>query len=259
MEEDLRVVEVTADALLETPCCGIKNVEHEGHIAKREWLEEHFRRGLISRILLTPDNRQNGFIEYLPGEYAWRGVEAKGYMFIHCLWTFFKKYQGQGYAKRLVESCIEDAKQAEMKGVAVVARSKPWLASSDIFLKLGFHVVDTALPDYELLVKKSEPTAPDPCFKGDWDEKLRKYGKGLTIIRSDQCPHTLRFSSSIAEEARKTFGLETRIEVLKTYRDAQNAPTPYAVFLILYNGEILTDHQISKTRFRNILNKILKS
>lgn len=258
MAEKLRVVEIEPHALLETPCCGIKNVKHEGHIAKREWLQEHFRKGLISRILLTPDNRQNGFIEYLPAEHAWRGVEAKGYMFIHCLWTFFRQYQGQGYAKRLVASCIEDAKQAEMKGVAVVARSKPWLARSDIFLRLGFAVVDTAPPDYELLVKKFEPTAPDPCFKGDWDEKIKKYGKGLTIVRSDQCPHTLRFSSSIAEEARKTFGLETRIEVLKTYRDAQNAPTPYAVFLILYNGEILADHQISKTRFRNIMNKILK-
>ena len=257
MEEDLRVVEVSADSLLETPCCGIKNVEHEGHIAKREWLEEQFKLGLKSRILMTPDNRQNGFIEYLPGEYAWRGVEAKGYMFIHCLWTFFKKYQRQGYAKRLVESCIEDAKQAEMKGVAVVARSKPWLASSDIFLRLGFEVVDTALPDYQLLVKKFEPTAPDPRFKGDWEEKLKKYGEGLTIICADHCPHTLRFSSSIAEEARKSFGLETRIEVLKTYQQAQNAPTAYAVFLITYEGRLLADHQISKTRFKNIMNEVL--
>jgi hypothetical protein len=146
-----------------------------------------------------------------------------------------------------------------MRGVAVVARPKPWLASSDIFLKLGFDVVDTAPPDYELLVRKLDESAPDPRFKGGWEEKLKKYGRGLTIIRADQCPHTLRFSSSIAEEALKTYGLETHIEVLKTYRDAQNAPTPYAVFLIIYNGAILTDHQISKTRFKNIMNKVLEA
>lgn len=259
MLEELRVVEIKPEDLLETPCCGIKNVEHEGHIAKREWLKKYFKRGLKSKILLTEDNRQNGFVEYLPGEYAWRGVEASGYMFIHCLWTFFKKYQRQGYAKRLVESCIEDAKLAKMKGVAVAARPKPWLASSDIFLRLGFDVVDTAPPDYELLVTKFDTTAPDPCFKGGWEKKLKKYGKGLTIIRADQCPHTLRFSSSIAEEARQTFGLETRIEVLKTHQQAQNAPTPYAVFLIVYNGQLLADHQISKTRFKNIMGKLVES
>ncbi|HUV13393.1 MAG TPA: GNAT family N-acetyltransferase [Acidobacteriota bacterium] len=255
----LRVVEIAADHLLETPCCGIKNVEHEGHKAKREWLEEHFELGLKSKILLTPDGRQNGFIEYLPGEYAWRGVEAKGYMFIHCLWTYFKKYQRQGYAKRLVESCLEEARQANMKGVAVVARPKPWLASRDIFVRLGFDVVDTAPPDYDLLVKKFDSTESNPRFKGDWEKKLKKYGKGLTIIRADQCPHTLRFSSSIAEEALKTYGLKTRIEVLKTHRQAQNAPTPYAVFQLIYNGQLLVDHQISKTRFKKIMNKMVGS
>ena len=38
--------------------------------------------------------------------------------------------------------------------------------------------------------------------------------------------------------------------------DAQNAPTPYAVFAVIYDGRLLADHQISRARFRNIMNKL---
>ena len=42
---------------------------------------------------------------------------------------------------------------------------------------------------------------------------------------------------------------------LESWSDAQNAPTPYAIFALIYNGRLLADHQISRTRFRNIMNK----
>ena len=146
-----------------------------------------------------------------------------------------------------------------MKGVAFLARQKPWLANSDIFLKKGFKVVDTAPPDYELLVKKFNKSATNPKFKNNWDKKLKKYDKGLTIIRASQCPHTIRFADKIAEMARNTYKLKAQIVELKTYRQAQNAPTPYAVFAVIYNGRLLADHQISATRSKNIMNKILNN
>lgn len=259
MSEPLRVVEIKPDDLLETPCCGIKDITHEGHSRKTRWLKEHIERGLKSKILLTPDGYQTGFIEYLPGQYAWRGVEATGYMFIHCLWTFYKKYQRQGYAKSLIETCIRDAEAAKMSGVAVVAREKPWLPRKDIFLRLGFKIVDTAPPDYELLATKLDPKAPDPRFKDGWQEKLANFGEGLTIIRADQCPHTIRFAESISEVARASYGLDADIVELETFEEAQNAPTPYACFAVIYNGCLLADHQISKTRFRNLMDKIADS
>jgi hypothetical protein len=46
---------------------------------------------------------------------------------------------------------------------------------------------------------------------------------------------------------------------LESWSDAQNAPTPYAIFALIYNGRLLADHQISRTRFRNIMNKCVKS
>ncbi len=58
--------------------------------------------------------------------------------------------------------------------------------------------------------------------------------------------------------AEKTYKLKPQMVELRTYRDAQNAPTPYAAFAVIYNGQLLADHQISATRFRNIMNKVLQ-
>lgn len=253
MVNKIKVIDVTQDKIYESPCCGIKNIEHKGHKRKTKWLKTHFEKGLKAKVLWTEDNRQMGYIEYIPGKYAWRGIEADDYMVIHCIWTFFKKYKKKGYGKFLVQASVDDAKRAKMKGLAVVARKSPWLASSDLFLKYGFEIVDTAPPNYELLVRKFSKSAPNPKFKSDWDKKLKKYDKGLTIIRSDQCPHVAKFADDIAEMAEKTYKMKPRIVELNTYHDAQNAPTPYAVFAVIYEGQLLADRQISKSSFRKIM------
>jgi len=144
-----------------------------------------------------------------------------------------------------------------MHGVAVIARDGPWLAGAALFRKNGFVVVDTAPPDYRLLAWKLNPSAVNPAFKGGWDRKLKRYSRGLTIIRSNQCPHIAKFASEIAETAEEEYGLKPRVVDLRTYREAQNAPTPYAVFAVIHNGRVLADHQISRTRFRNIMKKVL--
>ena len=64
----------------------------------------------------------------------------------------------------------------------------------------------------------------------------------------------MKFAREIAELARSEYGLAPRIVVPKSMRDA---PTPYAVFSIIYRGQLLADHQISRTRFHNIMKKLL--
>lgn len=236
------------------PCCGIKCATHPGRRQKHGWLQENFQSGLRAKVLLAPDGQPCGYIEYLPGEFAWRGVEARGYMFIHCVWTHVKRHQRKGYASAMVEACINDARDAGMSGVAAIARDGPWLAGPRLFLANGFAPVDTAPPDYQLLVRKLDASAADPAFKGGWDRKLARYSRGLTIIRSSQCPHIAKFADDIVQTAEEEYGIKPRVVELKTWRDAQNAPTPYAVFALIYNGRLLADHQISRTRFRNIMN-----
>ena len=93
-------------------------------------------------------------IEYIPGEYAHRPVDAKGYLFIHCLFVGFKKvYKGKGFASLLIDTVIEEAKNNEKHGVSVVTRK--WLLYGKkryIYQKKGFKLCDKSKPDFELLV-----------------------------------------------------------------------------------------------------------
>jgi hypothetical protein len=145
-----------------------------------------------------------------------------------------------------------------MKGVAVVAREGPWMASPRLFLACGFERADAAPPDCELLVRKFKSGAANPSFKRDFETRLEKYKRGLTIVRSGQCPYLTKFTAEIAETAESEYGIEPRIVELRSASDAQKAPTPYAVFSIIHNGRVVADHQVSRTRFRNIMRAIGK-
>jgi len=249
-------VDVNAANFHTLPCCGIKCATHPGRQEKYRWMQANAQFGLRAKTLVAPDGQPSGYIEYLPGEFAWRGVEARGYMFIHCIWIFSRRQQRKGWGRVMIEACLEDAKKAGMSGVAVMVRDGPWLADRRLFLANGFAPVDTAPPDYQLLVRKFQRTAANPAFKKGWDQKVARYGRGLTIIRSSQCPHIAKFASDIAQAAAEEYQLKPKVVDLATCEEAQNAPTPYAVFGLIYNGRLLADHQISRTRFRNIMNKL---
>lgn len=142
-----------------------------------------------------------------------------------------------------------------MNGVAVVTREGTWMVGKELFLKNGFEEVEKALPDFSLLVKKFKKSAPTPSFKGEWDKKRKKFGKGLTIITSGQCPMNLKMVNDIAEIAKDRYGIEPRIVEYRSYRQAQNAPWPFAVSGVLYDGKLVADHPIGGTRFRNIMER----
>ncbi len=85
------------------------------------------------------------FIEYVPGEHAWRAVDAKDYMFIHCMWTSANKYKSKGYASLLIDECINDAEKQGMSGVAVVTSEGPFMTGKDLFLE-GYSCLGQARP-----------------------------------------------------------------------------------------------------------------
>jgi GNAT superfamily N-acetyltransferase len=255
MTRNGRLVDVDAASFDTLPCCGITSPTHPGRWQKRCWLQANAGFGLRAKTLLAPDGQPSGYIEYLPGEFAWRGVEASGYMFIHCLWIFSRQHRRKGWGRVMVEACLDDARKAGMRGAAVMVREGPWLADRRLFLANAFEPVDSAPPDYQLLVRKFDCGAVNPAFKKGWDEKLARYGPGLTIIRSSQCPHIAKFAAEIIEAAENEYGIKPNVVDLESWSDAQNAPTPYAVFALIYNGRLLADHQISRARFRNIMSK----
>jgi len=101
------------------PCCGIKSPTHPGRQQKRAWLQANAKFGVRAKMLVAPDGQPSGYIEYLPGEFAWRGVEAAGFMLIHCVWVFSKRHQRKGWGSILGEGCLEDARKA---GIAAPPR-----------------------------------------------------------------------------------------------------------------------------------------
>ena len=250
-------MDVDASSFDTMPCCGIKSPTHSGRQRKRCWLEANAQFGLRAKTLLAPDGKPGGYIEYLPGEFAWRGVECGGYMFIHCVWVYSRQHQRKGFGSIMVKACLEDARKSGMKGAAVMVRDGPWLADRRLFLANGFEPVDTAPPDYQLLACKFDGGSGNPAFKKDFDLKLSRYSRGLTIIRSNQCPHIAKFAAEIAEAAESEYGVKPTVVDLDSWSDAQNAPAPYAIFALIYNGRLLADHQISRTRFRNIMSKCI--
>ena len=257
--EEVNIIDTDADNILEYGICGYKNIKREGYLEKIEWLKERFPEGMKIKTLYSDKDGTQGMIEYIPGKYCWRPVEADGYMFIHCIFSGFKNiYKGKGYGSLLLDECLSDAGEKNLHGVAVVTRKGPFMAGKELFLKNGFEVVDKAPPDFELLIKKFSDDASTPKFKGDWEEKLTKYGKGLTIIRANQCPYSVKNVKAINETAEKEYGIEPNIIDLKNCHEAQNSPCAFGTFCIIYNGKIVAYHPISNTRFVNIINKVLK-
>jgi len=222
--------------------CYMSKRKTEGYQRKLRWLKDRFNEGMKIKML---DLKQGGrgFIEYIPGEHAWRAVNAKGYMFIHCIWVAGKS-KGKGYGSLLLNECIRDAKQAGMKGVAMVTSEGNWLVGKKFLQKNGFESADQ-YPPFELMVKKFE-NAPSPTFSGDFEKRLKRYGERLAIIRSDQCPY-IDAGARAAMEAGKELGVRTQVVELKSAEDVrQLSPCPYGVFHIVYYGKLLNYHVMPK-------------
>ena len=251
---EIEIIDTNAENIHNYGFCGYKSAKQEGYSRKLDWLRQRFPEGLKFKVLYSAGDGAVGFIEYSPGEFAWRAVDAMGYMVVHCIANFYKKYRNRGYGVLLVEESIKDAADGNMNGVVVITRKGTWMAGKELFLKRGFEIVDTAPPDFELLVKKLN-SAPPPRFRTGWEKKLSQYGPGLTIISSDQCPYVVKGVSDITGTAIDKYGLEPQVIQLRNAGEAQDVPWPFSSFGIVLNGKLVADHPVSARRFINIMEK----
>lgn len=254
--EDIEIIDLTPENIAEYGVCGYKDVKRHIELRKKiEWFKEYFPKGLRTKVVFSQKGGYQGMLEYIPGKYAHRPVSADGYMFIHCVFVGFKnEFKRRGLALSLLDICIAEAKDLKMLGVAVVTRKGPFMVHNDIFLKKGFQIVDNAKPDFELLVLKFDEKSKDPGFIQNMDENLKKYNDGLTILRSAQCPYTEKNVNAMIESAKK-MKLKTKLVDLSDANAVQSSPCAFGSFCIIYNGEIISHHPISNTRFENIMKK----
>ncbi|HMA60892.1 MAG TPA: GNAT family N-acetyltransferase [Halanaerobiales bacterium] len=250
------IIETNEENVMKLGLCGYKNIKREGFPEKIEWLKKQKDLGLTIKSLYSKENKTQGMIEYIPGQYCWRPVKAKDYMFIHCLFVGFKKeYKNKGYGSLMIKECIKDSKKQNFKGIAVVTRKGSFMSGKEIFIKNNFKVVDNAPPDFELLVYKFKEDTLDPKFNNNWSEKQKEYGNGLVIIRANQCPYTVKNVNEIVKTAKQEYKINAKVIDLKNYQEAQNSPCPFGTFCILFKGKAIANHPISKRRFMNIMSK----
>lgn len=219
--------------------CAMSKRDSMGYEEKLAWTRERFREGLRIKVI---GRGGRGFIEYIPGRFAWRGIDAPGYMVIHCMWVVGRT-RAKGSGKALLDACIRDARQAGMHGVAAVtAHGKEGFVDTKFFVHHGFHVVQSTDSGIDLVVLKFQPESADPCFIADLKKKGRALSSGLTVISSPQCPFTYEGAQRMVALADADRIPVRSLRVSSRRQLRETSPSPYASFDVVYNGEVVS-HQ----------------
>ncbi len=232
------LIAVTPDNVAKTGFfCKMSARGKPGYEQKLAWLEQRFKEGLQIRML---GGGERGFVEFIPGAYAWRGIEnADRYIVIHCLWVVGRS-KGKGFSRVLLDEVASYARANGFKGVAAVTSSRNWLIDKGVLEHHGYVGVASASPCFDLLVLKFEDGAEDPRFCGGWDEKLSASPEGMVVYRSAQCPYlddAVRHARRYAEDE----GIAFSEVVLESAEDVRRlSPTPYGVFAIVLDGRLLS-------------------
>lgn len=155
----------------------------------------------------------------------------------------------------LIQTCLDDACAQGKHGVVTVATERVWMAKKDIFLKHGFVDVAQAPPLFHLLVYRfddsgaSAAAAPLPAFPTDWEARQARFGAGLTVIRTPQCPY-VEDATNIALEFAAENGIPTRVATFRSAQELQaHSPSPYGVFGIVLDGNLLAYHYLQRKDF----------
>ena len=237
-------------------CCAFSDKKcSDGYEMKKTWLKNEFDNGSVFRRL---DARAKVFIEYVPAEKAWVPVDAPNYLMINCFWVS-GQYKGQGHAKALLQSAIDDAKAQGKDGLVTVAGTKKFhfMSDSKWLLKHGFTTIESLPDGFSLFALKFDDNAPDPSFKecvknGECEEK-----NGLVIYYTNRCPFTDYYVNGSLWVLAQENNIPLKIIKLETMEQAQSAPTPATIFSAFYNGKFLTtDMSIyTESKFKKLIAK----
>ena len=231
-------------------CCIIRSkTGHPGIEAKRQWLSERLPEGHVFRKL---NEKECAFIEYAPLETAWVPIIGENYLYIYCLWVTGAP-KGRGYGKKLMESCLSDARENGRSGVCMLGaqKQKAWLSDRSFAKKFGFKAVDQTPGGYELLALSFDGTVPK-FAPGAQKETIED--PNLTIYYDDQCPYIFQ-----RVEKLKTYCEEKQIPAsfikVDSPEKAKALPCPFNNWAVFYRGKLETVNQIDPAALEKILQK----
>lgn len=220
-------------------CCALSDKKcTEGYGMKKNWLKQEFEKGYVFRRI---NDRAKVMIEYGPAENSWLPIEAAGYLNINCLWVS-GQYKGKGYAKALLKTVIDDAREQGKYGLVTVAGTKklPYMSDPKWLRKQGFISTQQLPYGFTLWTLKFYADAPDPIFKesaliGECPEK-----EGLVVYYTNRCPFTEFYVKENLKETATRLKLPLTIIKMDTMEVAQNAPSPATIFSLFCNGKFVT-------------------
>jgi len=240
-------------------CCAISDKKCvDSYNAKKEWLKKEFDNGYVFYRI---DARAKVFIEYGPVENGWSAINADNYLLINCLWVS-GKYKKNGYAKKLLQKVIDDAKSSGKKGIVTVVGEKKFHFMSDTkwFLKQGFEIAEKLPSGFLLLVKNIEESETIPSFKESVKSGFCENKKGIVAYYSNRCPFSEYHVLNLLKETAENRKIPLQIIKLITQSDAQNAPSPATIFSLFYNGKFMTtDISVCMdSRYDKVMEKLVK-
>lgn len=234
-------------------CCAIGNdaQNKQRALRKKEWLKERFDEGLVFKRL---DERGKVFIEHMPVESVWKPIDGKNFLIINCLWVS-GKFKGQGYAKQLLDECINDAKKQGKDGIAVVTSEKdrPFLTDKNFYLKNGFQTVDTAFPYFELLAIRFN-NAEYPSFTKKAKEGKCSSRADFYFVYSDQCVFMDEYASIFSSVVKRN-GFSSEVKKLSSCTEAKKEGSPFGTFGVYYKGEFFSHELMQKINLKNLFRR----
>ena len=231
-----RFIDITSENIdSEYLCCIIRTKKpHPGVETKRAWLRDRLGEGHVFRKL---DEKACVFIEYAPLESAWVPIVGDNYIYIYCLWVLSEN-KGKGYGRRLMESCIADAKAQGKSGVCMLGakKQKAWLSDQSFAKKFGFEAVDVTDNGYELLALSFDGIKPT------FAHNVKKQGienKELTIYYDVQCPY-IDQKIGIVRQYCETNDVPVSFIQVDTLQKAKELPCVFNNWAVFYKGHFET-------------------
>ncbi|MFX1566826.1 MAG: GNAT family N-acetyltransferase [Promethearchaeota archaeon] len=253
----VRIVEVNEKNIDEQELfCKKTKKKFPGYQNKVTWMKERFKEGLKYKVLYVKEGNKEtsrGMIEYIPGEYNWRGIQADGWMVIHCIWVVGKA-KGKGYGDKLLKIAIEDAEKLGMYGIVAMSAEKGgWLPKKKLLLNNEFEKVDEIEPYFTLYAKYFNIDAPKPKFSPLDKNKQNEYSEGVTIVYTDQCPYITDLVEETKDIDKK--GRFNAIKVNECKGAQENGLYPYGTYCIICDGDIALYQHSTKKTITSILNR----
>lgn len=246
----MNYIQITEENLEEEHiCCAISNNKDPQVMAKKAWMRERIKEGLV---FLKGDIRGKCFIEYIPAECAWVPILAEGYIHINCFWVS-GSCKGQGYANDLLNQCIADAKQKGKIGLTVItsAKKKSFLSDPKYLAYKGFRRADAAEPYFELWYLPFEEQAEMPQFR-ECAKHPRCDGKGFVLYYTGGCPFTAKYVPLLKQWAKEREVPLTAVEI-DSAEAAQKAPAAWTNYALFYDGEYVTHEILSEKKFHALV------